>query len=261
MSAKYGGKMRVSSCNCITAKVYFYEKQLILSYYFSTVLEGMSLAFLAELPPEESAPLFLGCANRKRELLGPAPALLSGVRGASQEGGPECPSPGSGPIAAQRPAASRLQSARDAPLVPGSRRRPAGARAAGSGTHPRSARAWGSAPRPAQATGVLCARWPRGGVSPSVGGLQGGPGGRGDGARGAVGLGTAPPRRRTEGRAGPPRGRGRREGTSEDKRMCSFKFKKMFLKASSWGLKGAPRTAAERSQSEMRFEVLMNLIA
>lgn len=118
MSTKYWGKMRVSSCNCITVKVYFYEKQLILSYYFSTVLEGMSLAFLAELSPEESAPLFLGCANRKRELLGPAPALLSGVRGASQERGAECPSPGSGPVAAQRPAATRLQSARGAPLAP-----------------------------------------------------------------------------------------------------------------------------------------------
>lgn len=111
MSAKYGGKMRVSSCNCITVEVYFYEKQLILSYYFSTVLEGMSRAFLAERSPEESAPLFLECTNRKRELLGPAPALLCGVKGASQERGPGCPSPGSGPTAAPRPAVTRLQGA------------------------------------------------------------------------------------------------------------------------------------------------------
>lgn len=161
MSTKYGGKMRVSSCNCITVKVYFYEKQLILSCYFSTVLEGMSRAFLAELSPEESAPLFLGCANRKRELLGPAPALLSGVKGVCQERDPMCWSPGSGPMAAKRPAAPRLQGARRPTRSP---RRPTRARAAGPGTHPRSASAWGpTPPRPAHASGVLRAPRPRGG--------------------------------------------------------------------------------------------------
>lgn len=185
MSAKYGGKMRVSSCNCITVEVYFYEKQLILSYYFSTVLEGMSRAFLAERSPEESAPLFLGCTNRKRELLGPAPALLCGVKGASQERGPGCPSPGSGPTAAQRPAVTRLQGARRPTRY--SRRRAGGERL-------RSASAWGFTRRgPLMSPGSRASRGRAGGLSPSVGGLEGGPGSAEVQLKGRWGSGTAPP--------------------------------------------------------------------
>lgn len=42
MSSKYGDKMRVFLLVTVSGKVCFYEKQLILSYYFSAVLEGMS---------------------------------------------------------------------------------------------------------------------------------------------------------------------------------------------------------------------------
>lgn len=67
-------------------KVYFYEKQLILSYYFSTTLEGIPGAFLAELSPEESAPLFLGFANKTIAPQATAPTRASGVTGASPKG-------------------------------------------------------------------------------------------------------------------------------------------------------------------------------
>lgn len=143
-----------------------------------------------------------------------------------------------------------------------------------AGAHPRPPSASGSSPPPPPTPGAprscprsRAPRGPRWGSPPSLG--RGGGGGGGAGVQppspnpvlAAVGFRTAPPRGRTEGARGRPGGRGGGRGRRKTKGMCSFKFKKMFLKASSWGLKGAPRTAAERSQSEMRFEVLMNLIA
>lgn len=196
MSAKYGGKMRVSSCNCITVEVYFYEKQLILSYYFSTVLEGMSRAFLAERSPEESAPLFLGCTNRKRELLGPAPALLCGVKGASQERGPGCPSPGSGPTAAQRPAVTRLQGARRPTRY--SQRRAGGERL-------RSASAWGFTRRgPLMSPGSRASRGRAGGVVAQRWGSRRRAWERGGPAEGAVGFGDCSPVKENRGARGRP---------------------------------------------------------
>lgn len=50
----------------ISVEVYFYERQLILSYYFSVALEGISLDLsLVEPSLEEAALLFPGFVNKK----------------------------------------------------------------------------------------------------------------------------------------------------------------------------------------------------
>lgn len=76
-------------------EVYFYERQLILSYYFSAALEGISRPFLVELSLEEAAPLFPGFVNKKRGLLrwlrpppAPPPTQISGAKGPNPIGVP-----------------------------------------------------------------------------------------------------------------------------------------------------------------------------
>ena len=91
-------------------EVYFYEKQLLLSYYFSAALEGISRLFLVELSLEEAAPLFLGFVNKKRGLLRwlrPRPRV-SGAKGSSPKEVPcvRPQGPRVGPDTAHRPAAA-----------------------------------------------------------------------------------------------------------------------------------------------------------